>query len=88
MNKPFEIDEKPVILSKSSKHFITELAQGNSYSFCLASFSEWGILRLIILSYTGSNLSVKVLNSLCQEILSVKVLNSLCQEIFLFLCET
>lgn len=33
-----------VIFFISSKHFITELAQGSSYQFCLASFSESEIL--------------------------------------------
>ena len=37
---------KPVILSKSSKHFIIELALGNSYRFCLAAFLQSGILSL------------------------------------------
>ena len=38
---------KPVILSKSSKHFIMELALGNSYRFYLAAFLQSGILRLL-----------------------------------------
>ena len=56
--------EKPVIFSKSSKHFVKELVQGNSHQFCLASFLDSGI-RAFPLTYNGSNLPVKLLNSLC-----------------------
>ena len=61
--------EKPVIFSKSSKHFIVELALGNLYRFCFASSLELEILRLFPRIYNGNKLSVKLLKSLCQDIL-------------------
>ena len=63
---------KPVIFSKSSKRFIMEFALGNSYRFCLTSFSKSGILSLFPLSYNRNKLSVKHLKSLCQDILLCK----------------
>ena len=49
MCKLFEINgqkdlQKPVMFSKSSEHFIIELALGNSYRFHLTSFPESEIL--------------------------------------------
>ena len=67
-----KICKKPVIFSIFSKHFIIELALGNSYRFCLASFPELGILSLFPLSYNGNKLSVKPLKPLCQDILLFK----------------
>ena len=77
MGKLFEITEqkdlkKPVIFLKFSMQFIKELAQKNTHQFCLASFSESGILGFLPLSYNKNNLSVKFLNSLCQDILLCK----------------
>ena len=46
---------KLIIFSITSKHFIIELAQRNSYQFCLVSYSDSGILCLFPLSYNGSN---------------------------------
>ena len=71
MCKPFEIKaqqdfKKLIIFSISSKHFIVEVAQGNSHQFYLASFSDSGILCFFTLSYNGNNLSVKLLKSLFQ----------------------
>ena len=65
--------KKPVIFSKSTKRFVKEVATGNSYQFCLASFSALGILYFFPLSYNGNNLSAKLLKSLqCQDILLCK----------------
>ena len=46
--------KKSVIFSKISRHFILELALGNSYRFCLASFLESRILSLVV----GKNFKV------------------------------
>ena len=56
MCKPFEINgqkdfEKPVIFSKSSKHFVKQLSQRNSHPF-----SESGIFDFSPLSYNGDQL--------------------------------
>ena len=63
---------KLVVFSISSKNFIIELVQWNSYQFCLASFSDSEILCFFPLIYFGNNLSVNVLKSLCQDILLCK----------------
>ena len=68
--KLFEINgqkdfQKPAIFSKSSKHFVKELAQGNSYKFSLASFLESGILDFSPLSHSENKLPVKLWKSLC-----------------------
>ena len=57
MSKPFEKDgqkdfRKLGIFSKSSKHFITELAQESSYQFLLALYSELRLLHLFPLNYS------------------------------------
>ena len=65
MCKLFELNAqqgfwKFVIFLISSKYFIIELAQGNLYQFCFASFLELGILYFFPLNYNGNNLSLKV----------------------------
>ena len=52
--------KKPVIFLKLSNYFNIELAQGNWYRYCLASFSDFGILDYFALSYNGNNSSVKL----------------------------
>ena len=58
MCKFFEINaqqhfKKLVIFSISSNYFLIELAQENSYLFCLASFSDLGISGFFPLSYNA-----------------------------------
>ena len=62
---------KPVIFSISSKHFIIEIAQGNSCQFCFKFGS--GVLCFFPLIYNGNNLSVKLLKALCQHVLFCKL---------------
>ena len=67
MRKLYKINgqKKPVIFSKSSKHFITELAQENSHCFILASFRNrelWAVFLWVITEETFDK-------SVCQEIL-------------------
>ena len=69
--------QKLVIFLKSCKHFIKELVLGNSYRFCLASFTESGILSLFPLIYNGNKLLVNHLKTLCQDILLCKLLRGL-----------
>ena len=53
MCKRFEIDGQWVL--KSSKHFVLDVAQGNSHQFYLASFWVSGIFCFFLLSYNGNN---------------------------------
>ena len=78
MCKLFEINSQQVyyrlvIFLISSKHFVIEFAQGDSYQFCLISFSDSGILSFFPLSYNGKNLSLKFLKTLYQYILFCKL---------------
>ena len=69
--------QKLVIFLKSCKPFIKEFVLGNSYRFCLASFTESGILSLFPLIYNGNKLLVNHLKTLCQDILLCKLLRGL-----------